>query len=204
MLSAHRLISAATLALLSASSFATTVVYTSSAAFLPSLASGSYTESFTGVDPSSPAAFAGGAFAYTIASPVDLYSAGSFIETNLPNAALTISFTSGNVKAVGANFFAVNLDDTFQSVAMTVTLSDGTAVSFTPSTQSTGYRGFTSDLVITSLVISAPGASLYAALDNLTVGTTPVVTVPAVPEPTTWALMGLGLAGLAVARRRKA
>lgn len=199
---AYRFVSAAALALLSASALASTTVYTSAATFLPLVATGSYTESFDGLSDAT-GLFSSGAFSFTVSAPGSVYASGDFVGTSLPTDALTINFTSGNVTALGANFYATNLSDAFQSVAMTIKLSDGTTVSFTPASASASYRGFTSDLAIASLVISAPGGSLYAGLDNLTIGTV-AVAVPAVPEPTTWALMGLGLAGVAFAARRKA
>ena len=197
---AQRFLSAAALALLSTASFAGTTTYTSSASFLSQVAAGSYTESFDGLPSDPPTAYTGGSFAYTVASPNGLYGSGEFLAVNQENDGLTISFSGGNVMAVGGNFFATNLSDAFQAVAMTVSLSDGTSVTFTPTSQSASYLGFTSDVAITSLTISGAGTSLYSGLDNLTVG---AVAIPAVPEPTTWALMGLGLAGVVLARRRK-
>jgi hypothetical protein len=198
---AHRLLSAAALALLSASSFASDGVYTSPAAFLSHVAAGAYTESFDGLSDTT-GSFSSGAFAYTLSSSGGLYASGDFVGTNLPDFALTITFTSGNVTALGANFFATDFSDAFQAVPMTLTLSDGTVVVFTPSAAAS-YRGFTSDTTIASLVIGAPGVSLYSGLDNLTVGIA-IGAVPAVPEPTTWALMGLALAGVVAARRLRA
>jgi hypothetical protein len=196
---AQHILSAAALALLSTSAFAVTTVYTSPATFLAQVAPGSYTETFTGLSspPAGPFAFSGGSFAYSVFAPSNLYFSGDFIGTNLPNDALTLTFTSGNVKAVGANFYATNISDVFQAVSLTLTLSDGTVQTFTPASVTNSYRGFVSTVAITSLVISAPGASLYAGLDNLTVGA-----VAAVPEPASWALMGLGALGLLAARRR--
>ncbi len=195
---AYRLLSAAALAVLSASSFAVTTVYSSSGSFLANVAPGSYTETFTGLSSPAPgpAPFSGGGFAYAVSAPNDLYANGDFLGTNLPNEALTVTFTSGNVTAVGGNFYITNISDAFQPLLVKLTLSDGTTANFTPTSVSDSYRGFTSNVTVTSLVVSAPGASLYAGLDNLTVGVT------VVPEPGTWLLMGFGVAGLLAARRR--
>jgi hypothetical protein len=199
MQTAHRFLLAAVLALLSATSYAT-VVYTTSASFLAHVAPGSYTNTFTGLPdpPPGPAAFSGNGFAYSASAPGDIYLSGGFLGTSLPNVPLTINFTSGNIFAIGANFYATNLSDVFQAVLMSITLSDGTNVTFTPTSLSDSYRGFVSTIAITSLVLLGPGTSLYAGLDNLTVGRAAL----AVPEPATWLLVGLGLVGLLVARRR--
>jgi hypothetical protein len=103
------------------------------------------------------------------------------------------------VKAFGANFFAVDLVDDLQSVLVTLTLSDGTVETFTPADLADSYRGFVSSVDIASFTIAGPGNSLYASLDNLTVGTTDRGTVP---EPASLALVGLAAAGLFASRRR--
>lgn len=193
----HRHVFAAGLAALSVSAFADTTVYDAPAAFLAAVSPGSYTNTFDGLASTPPSDFSGSGFAYTVSAPTGLYGSGEFIGTSLPDEALTITFTSGNVSAVGGNFYTVNLSDEFQAVAMTLTLSDGTAVTFTPTSTADAYRGFASTTAITSLTVSAPGVSLYAGMDNLTVG------VSAVPEPTSALLMALGVAGLLVARRRQ-
>lgn len=195
---ANQFTSAIALACLSASSHAAAVLYTTSASFLTHVAAGSYTENFNGLadPPPGAVAFSGGAFAYSAFAPSDIYLAGGFLGTSQINEALTITFAAGNVKALGANFYATDISDTFQAVSMTITLSDGTIETFTPGTLSDSYRGFVSDVAITSLILSGPGGSLYGGLDNLTVGMV-------VPEPAGWALTGVALAGLFVARRRK-
>lgn len=197
-------LSAASLTLLTAPAFAASTVYTDATAFLSQLAVGAYTESFDALAdlPAGPVGFTGGAFSFNIAAPSDVYASGAFVGSSHPDEALTVSFLGGNVTAVGANFFATNLSDAFQVAAMALTLSDGTVLSFTPGSAADSYRGFVSDVPITSLVISGPGAFRYAGLDNLTVGTT---VVSPVPEPARVLLLALGLAALAgqlAARRR--
>lgn len=185
---------------MSAASFASTTVYTSETGFLAQLAPASYTETFTGLSdgPPGPRTFGSGTFAFTAQASLGLYVTGGFLGTSQIDDALTVNFGAG-VKAVGGNFFTVDLGDSLQSVNVTLTLSDATTVSFTPTSFADSYRGFVSTLDITSVTVSAPGQSLYASLDNLTVGT-----IAAVPEPASWALMGLGVIGLLAARRRGA
>jgi hypothetical protein len=194
------LLSAAALSLLSASTFASTTVYTTSAAFLPQVAPGAYFNAFNLLanPPSGPVTFSGSGFSFSASAPNDLILDPGFLSTSQIDEALTINFTSGNVTAFGGNFFAVDFNNTFQAVSLTLTLSDGKVETFTPSSLSNSYRGFVSTSPITSLVISAPGQSLYGSLDNFTVGQT----LP-VPEPGTLSLWALGVAGLMAVRRHR-
>lgn len=199
---AHHVLSAVALALLSATSFASTATYNSSASFLPHVSTGGYTENFNGLGnpPSGPALFSSGGYSYAVSAPGDLYASGDFLGGSLPYESLTINFTSGNVTAVGGNFFSTDIGDAFTATSITLLLSDLTTVVFTPTSASDSYFGFSSNNLITSLTVTAgnlPFNSLYAAIDNLTVGA-------AVPEPASLSLVGLALAGLAITRRRKA
>lgn len=198
---ARHLLSVLALAMLPALSFATTVTYTNSAAFLANVGAGSYTNTFTGLSDASSGLFSGGGFSYKASAPSDIYVSAGFLGTNQIDEVLTIDFTSGNVTAIGANFFATDISDAFQSVSLTVALDDGTTTTFTPSSIADGFRGFTSDHIITQLTISAPGASLYSGLDDLTVGVSKIGAT--VPEPTSWMLVSLALFGAFFTRRRR-
>jgi len=200
----RQLLPALALALASVPSWAAFSTYTNSADFLAQVAPGSYTESFDGLPqpPVGPVSFASGGFGYSASAPSDIYFGADLLGASGQDEDLTVVFTSGNVKAFGANFFATDLADDFQQVLVSLLMSDGSRVEFTPTDIASSYRGFVSDVAFTSVTFKAPGQSLYAGLDNLTVGTTP--RGHDVPEPTSLALVGLAAAGLFASRRRAA
>jgi hypothetical protein len=178
-------------ALACAAASAQTTVYTTNAAFLAMVAPGSYLETFTqvAVDSGPSFTYSGGGFSYTVTADngaSTVYRSGTIIGNNLPDLSLTLTFTTGNVTAVGGEFFTTNISDIFQAAAVTLTLNNGTVVNYTPTSQTNSFRGFTTPVPILSLTMSAPGPSLYNSIDNLRVGAV-------VPEPGTYAMMGLGL-----------
>ena len=200
---ASRLLSAAALAVASASTFAAPTIYTSSAAFLAQVGSTAYTETFTGVvDANTNVQTFSGNGSYGFSASLDagqqFYFGTDALSTNLPNELITLTFTGGPVTAIGANFYAIDIGDAFFSSPMTITLADGssTTLTFTPGDAS-GYRGFTSDVAITSITLSTKTQGGYATLDNLTIGG-----LRTLPEPSGIALIALAFAGAAFARRR--
>lgn len=158
--------------------------------------------------------YSGNGFSYTISASdgSDLYiSLNGWLATYDSNRALVVNFTSGNIYAVGANFFHTNLfDNILWNTALTIELSDGT-IETIASTTGTDYRGFVASVPITSMRVWAPGVMIFSSMDNLTVGGLPLGTGSAgpanadpVPEPGTWTLMAAGAALLIAGRVRRA
>ncbi len=197
------LFAAAIAVVVASAASAQTTTYTTPATFAPMVAAGSYFEDFNdelvfGGEPT--ANFAGGAFSYTVSAPgTTLYGEGSFIGTAGANLALVVTFTGAPVTAVGGSFYATNFSDQLQAVPITITLSNGSVTTFTPTSLVNSFRGFTTTSPITSLTLSPPGGGLYGGIDSLRVGSV-------VPEPGTMALWLAGLAavgGVAVRRRKQ-
>ena len=176
--------------------------------FTNSLTGPSYTETFSTLAAGSQGInsinFSGNGFNYTasVNNSVLWGTVGSDRALGTENAAAAtvflITFTSGNVTAVGGNFFFVNSEDLFTSSEISLVLNDGTTATYTPSA-ATDFRGFLSPgTPITSLSFRAGGFPLFPAIDNLVVGT---ATTTSMPEPATWALLASSLL-LFLLRRR--
>ena len=195
------------LSAVSAQKVSAATVFTSSASFLSNVqpSPGSYTEDFStpplgfGNYPSG-LGFSSNGFTYNAAAAglplAELYLNEDIIVTQATNEVLTINFTSGNVTAVGGNFYLTNVLEQTVVASVTLTLSDSTTVSFSSAT-SAEYRGFVSTgPFITSLVMSAPGVNLRNSIDNLTVG------ARIIPEPASVLSMCSGFLLLLQRRRR--
>ncbi len=166
------------------------VIYDNQATFISTLQPGYYLETFQST---SPPNYSSNGFSYTLSSNGALYHSSS-ISAN-PGSFLTITFTSGNVMAVGGDFFSKQVD--FLPGPAVVSLSDGTQAFYSPDFSSSRFLGFVSeDSFITSLTVEALGAFDSANLDNVIVGTT-------VPEPSAALLLGLGAWGVVARRRRE-
>lgn len=199
------LLSTAAFAVMATSAGAATVFTSKSDFVAQHIAPGAYTETFdTGTVPVD-FKFSQGAYAFNIgADPaadgvVDL---GGSVGTNFPEDNLVIQFTSGNVTTVGGDFFATDAGGSpldYLALSFALVYGDGTYDIVSPISQDGSFLGFTADQAITALVIGAPvdgvGNYQYATVDNLTVGR--------LPEPASFALVGLALAGLAASRRRR-
>jgi hypothetical protein len=187
---------------------AQTTTYTTSADFLAAVQGASYTETFDGTLEAVSAvsySFLQNGFGYTVTVPpptfdtMPVYRNGIFIGNLTDGESLVFTFTTGNVTAVGGNFFLTNLTDNFVSSPITVTLNDGTTTTYTPTGVDT-FLGFTSTVAITSLTLSVTNIATYNSVDNLIVGTT-----SAAPEPGSLALVlpVMGAVGMVIRKRQR-
>jgi len=117
-----------------------------------------------------------------------------------PGGTATITF-DGLSNSFG--FYATGIQSTFGTVFQ-VTYGDGTTSTLDIPINDNGgvsFFGFTDSQAFKSVTISRPGGDSGTdawGIDNLTYG----LTVAAVPEPSTWAMMILGIAGIGMAARR--
>ena len=179
----------------------TATVYTDLVSFMANVQAGSFSNGFDTV----PVGDAGpslnfgpvNGYAYTVSATNGgtLFNDPGIVSTNTATDALLITFTGAPVTAVGGNFWASDIIFLPTGSDITINLSDGTNVSYT-STGPNDFRGFISDVAITSMTIDAPDVpgNAWATMDNLVVGA-------AIPAPGAAAV--LGLAGLAGIRRRR-
>ena len=180
----------------------TATVFTDMASFMANVQMGSYTNNFATVPTGAQPALNFGpvnGFAYTVsaagAGSNQLFNDPGIISTDSALDSIVVTFTGAPVTAVGGNFWATDISFFPTGTGITINLSDGTNISYT-STGPSDFRGFISDVAITSMTIDAPDVpgNAWATMDNLTVGA-------AVPAP--GAVAVLGLAGLAGVRRRR-
>lgn len=180
-------------------------VFTDSASFLSVVAPGALFENFNGIADGNPGAVTGmnGMFSFSIdTAPFTggLYVESGLVTTDFDDERIRISFSGGNVFAVGANIWATDFFLSTLTAPGRVSISDGQFIEL-EFTSSTDYIGFSSVVPITFMEIEIGdgpgGAAAWATLDNLTVGTL-------IPEPGTMGLLGLGLGWLGLRRRAAA
>ncbi len=182
---------------------ASAAVYTNQATFVSQLAAGYSFNPFNDVvaGPSGPLSYSIGGFSYVVStqpgSLSGLYNDPGVISTDNASDQILVTFTSGNVTAVGGNMWSTDILVQPVPSTVTITLSDGQIRTFN-STLPTDFTGFTSGVTITSILIdagnTATGGPAWATLDNLYVGR-------AIPAP--GAAAAFGLVGLAGLRRRR-
>jgi hypothetical protein len=175
--------------------------YTNQATFLAALNAGFYTENFQSLSITGttlgPLNFSSGGFTYAANTTTGnlFFGAGTpadhWLSTNTATDTVTITFSSGNVTAVGGFFFTSDIAGAATAGGVTVGTNQ-TALQNLLATTPTTFLGFTSPTPFTSLTLSAIQATtVWPTANDFIVGT-----VAAIPEPTTWALMGI--AGICV------
>jgi len=132
----------------------------------------------------------------------------SFLSTFDPGATLTITFTSGNVTAIGGNFFNTNIDGFELTDTITVLLSGVSGGSVTlPASGDTpaDFWGFlsTPGVFITGLTITPPVGNDddFAAFTNFYAGAVPTGGTSGTPEPATFGLLAAGIAAGLLGKR---
>jgi hypothetical protein len=186
------------------SATAQTQTYTSKAAFIAQLPPGYYFNDFSSL---TAGAAAGMSFSFTNGTPAVSYTVSAApggLYVNAPGSGIgnyhnsddiLITFTSGNVQFVGAEFFLSDSDGRRQLGSIAIAFSDGTTA-IVPSyeTGDYGFFGVSSDAIIESLTVTHGG-------NFLNVGS--LFSAWSVPEPTATTLFLLG-AGLCILRRKRA
>jgi len=163
-----------------------------------------FTAFTTGAAVTSPLARTAGAFAYTASDPLGLFAglgANGFLTNNNRTSTVTLNGFAPSINAFGANFFGSNASGQFapsESIVVNILESNGTLFSTTlTGTTRASFIGYRADSSIASVTFrSLNTISLWPSVDNVTVG--------AIPEPMTLALVSLALLGAAASSRRKA
>ena len=184
-------------------------IFNDQSAFTAALLPGYYLENFSGFTGGDQGVttldFSQNGFSYTASASQNLWITSlisNALSTSFPGDVITLSFTSGNVTAVGGFFYPTDASEDVVSGDIALGLSDGTSLTLTDPGP-TSFTGFTTSggVFITSLTV-APASDQYATIDDLIVGAIPAA--EAVPEPSTTAFLGLGLLLIAWKRRRLA
>ena len=157
-------------------------IYDDRADFLANVLGGHYEEGFDNVPLNlveDPLLFSQDGFSYSVYSALPyngeqggLWNGPGFISLNSANDQIEITFTSGNVSAVGGNFWATDIDFNATGTSVVFQLSNGTSHTVDVTSAST-FTGFVTESTITSITIDAPDvpANAWSTMDNLIVGT---------------------------------
>ena len=201
---------AAVAAFQSAPSLAAITIYTTEAEFLAAVGTvGVDTfNDFNILGTTASITRSAGAFGYTATAPNNFFGAGSAVDrwlsTNTATDTITFNNFTGGVSAFGGLFFSSNLSGLYTpgSVVLTATDSSGTVSRTIFGTTTSTFLGFvsTGPLLSTTLTSVLPTEGfVWPTANNLMLAGR--ATMGAVPEPTTWAMMLVGFAGVGFSMR---
>lgn len=157
-----------------------------------------------------------GAFTYraSVTAPpgdnTDFFPAGTnvdrWLSTNVASASMVFNTFTAGTNAIGGAIFASDIAGAFVSgpitIAWVTSLGSG---STTVTNTVNSFWGLVTTGTLTSLTVTGRGATqpfLWPTVNDLRLGRA-ITTPNVVPEPSTFALMATGLAGLAALRRRR-
>lgn len=157
-------------------------VYTTREEFIAAIPPGYYEEDFASLQqgtPLKPLPFSGAGISYELMASRPwnpetkeggLFTWPGIVSTNTAADAIVISVTSGELMAIGANFYTSDIHSTPYEGDVTITLSDGTVETFY-STGQHDFRGFVAEMPITRIEfrVSQDPWPLWPAMQNLIV-----------------------------------
>ena len=157
------------------------VVFTSRAALMAHVSPGYYEENFDslgGFNSYGPVlSFSGNGFTYDAFAPFGLFGiavsgSDNALSTFAASDSVRLTFTSGNVTAVGGEFFNTDINGGFVPGAIVVTLNDGTTQLVPRNYHNSLFRGFIArrGQFITSLEVFGQTNIFFATVNNLIVG----------------------------------
>jgi hypothetical protein len=182
------------------------VAYSSLAAFTaaaPSTVTDTFDDISTADTTPAPLVRSIGGLGYTALLPAGsaFFGAGAsastdkWLSTDIATDAIVFTNFTSSLSAIGGLFFGSDVDGAYAPGSLTVTATDSqgsTTRTIVGATDS--FIGFVSTSGLLSLTVAAvqPGgdAFLWPTVDDLMLGSS---AVSPVPEPSSWALMGLGL-----------
>jgi hypothetical protein len=189
-------------------------LYTDLASFLDNIQAGEYLNDFNtltaGDQGVTSQSFSGSGFSYTITPTVASGTANNTwvapvtggdkaMSTRFSMRGLRIDFTSGNITAVGGNFFLLGSNGTSPIAGnLSINLSDGSSANFSSQANNNyPFEGFAAadGTLITSLDLSYAPSNRFVAVDNLRVGRS-----KRIPEPSN--IVGMLLFCMALFRIR--
>jgi hypothetical protein len=208
---------AATLLLAAGAAHAEITVYTSQTAFLAAVSApgvDTFDDLNIGAAYTSPLNRTAGSYSYTASTALSpfFFGAGAsgdhWLSTDANQETVTYSNFSNGVRGVGGQFFGSDVFGDFTpgaTLVLTATDASGTVTQTLLNTTTASFLGFVSDGALATVTLMGGfQAGTWPTTNNLILGAA-AVSVPAVPEARTWAILlaGLGLVGL-LARRRPA